>query len=83
VEEINCPNFDVCKLVSTAGFTGDEARRLRYMETYCKAGERHWGSCTRLVVKKALNFCPDFVLPDTAMTPDEVIDRFDAENMAG
>jgi hypothetical protein len=53
------------------------------MEDYCTAGRQHWGSCTRLVVKQALNFCPDFVLPDSQMTPDEVIEKFDEDTLAG
>ncbi len=79
----HCPNIDVCKLVTIKGFAGDEALRLRYIESYCTAGEPNWGTCTRLAVKRALNFCPDFVMPDTAMTPDEVIDKFDEEHMGG
>jgi len=38
-----------------------------------------WLTCTRYITKSQLNFCPDFVLPDTDATPDEIIARFDAD----
>lgn len=76
----NCPNIEVCKLVTTEGFTGNENLRHEYIRLWCKSGEEMWGQCKRYVVKNALNFCPDFVLPDTQMSPEEVIDKFDEEN---
>ena len=80
-DEKNCPNMKVCKLVTVSGFSGDEERRLNYMKTYCTAGEASWSGCNRLTVKNAIHFCPDFVLPDSGMTADEVISRFDEETM--
>jgi len=80
MEGINCPNITECNLVTVKGFTGDEIQQQQYIKNYCEAGNEMWGICTRFMVKKALNFCPDFVLPDTSMTPDEVIDKFDKEN---
>ncbi|MCB2221284.1 MAG: hypothetical protein KQI35_12875 [Bacteroidetes bacterium] len=75
-----CPNYDVCKLVTTEGFSGNEVRRQAYLTDFCHASESKWSNCSRYVTKKALNFCPDFVLPDTAMTLDEIIDKFDELN---
>jgi hypothetical protein len=51
------------------------------MKTYCTAGEASWSGCNRLTVKNAIHFCPDFVLPDSGMTADEAISRFDEETM--
>jgi len=75
-----CPNFEICKLVTTEGFSGDEARRKAYIDAWCTTGEKNWSSCTRYITKAALNFCPDFVMPDTALSPDEIIDKFDELN---
>jgi hypothetical protein len=75
-----CPNYDVCKLVTTEGFSGNEERRQVYLTDYCHAGETKWAVCKRYMTKKALNFCPDFVLPDTPLTIDEIIDKFDELN---
>jgi hypothetical protein len=75
-----CPNINSCKLVNVNGFTGDESVRMKYMETYCRAGEQNWNTCSRYRVKKELNLCPDFVLPDSNMTLDEVMDRMEEES---
>jgi len=38
-------------------------------------------SCKRLIAKNTLDFCPDFVLPATPLSVDEIIDKFDEENL--
>jgi hypothetical protein len=81
MEEAYCPNYDTCRLVKDEDFIADKNRRLSYIDGYCKAGEEQWCTCKRLITKNALNFCPDFVLPDTRLTPDEIIDKFDNENI--
>jgi len=76
-----CPNIKACKLVTTYGFTGDEEQRLKYIQTFCWSVTKEWDSCKRWIVKNKLNFCPDFVLPDTELTPEEIIDIFDREHV--
>lgn len=77
--ESDCPNFEVCDLVTIKGFGGNEKKRLHYLESYCTSKQLNWKHCSRLITKNTLNFCPDFVLPDSDMTPDEVIEKFDKE----
>lgn len=79
MEAAKCPNFDSCQLVIRKGFIGDAIRRSEYMDSYCLAGSSKWEICSRFLTHKALNFCPDFVLPDSSMSPDEVIDQFDRD----
>ncbi len=74
-----CPNYNNCKLVSEPGFTSDESLQQTYISLYCQSDRNRWESCKRLIVKKTLNFCPDFVLPDTELSVDEIIDKFDIE----
>ena len=76
-----CPNYCICKLVDEIGFTGDESQREKYIAEYCQADEAVWNSCKRLIAKNTLKFCPDFVLPDTALSMDEIIDKFDKEDL--
>ncbi len=76
-----CPNIKSCKLVVIPGFTGNEEQRNMYMQKYCWSGHKEWADCKRWIVKNKLNFCPDFVLPDTELSPDEIIDKFDNENI--
>lgn len=76
-----CPNYKICKLVNEPGFTGNESQRKNYIDEYCKEDKIKWGSCRRLIVKDTINFCPDFVMPDTSLSIDEIIDKFDEENL--
>lgn len=81
MEDPYCPNYISCKLVKDENFTPDKEIRISYLNNYCKAGEEQWKVCKRLITKNELNFCPDFVLPDTTLTPDEIIDKFDNDNL--
>ncbi|MBM3434945.1 MAG: hypothetical protein FJY07_01875 [Bacteroidetes bacterium] len=74
-----CPNQDSCDVVNKAGFAGDEKKREKYMTDYCRASESKRNRCKRLIMKNMYHFCPDFVLPDTQLTPDEIIDKFEEE----
>ncbi len=76
-----CPNIDTCNLVNTPGFINDEKKLGNYIQSYCRTDVSKWNTCKRLIVKNELHFCPDFVLPDTTLTIDEIIDKFDEENM--
>lgn len=76
-----CPNYNSCKLVNETGFTGDESQRKKYISDYCQADKTKWESCKRLIAKNTLNFCPDFVLPDTHLSLNEIIDKFDEDNL--
>jgi len=74
-----CPNRELCKLYLVEGFTGNEEQRLEFIKLWCLSDKKKWSNCTRYMVKEAIHFCPDFVLPDSIITPNEVIDKFDKE----
>lgn len=76
-----CPNYNSCRLVQNFGFPGVEYQRNSYLTAYCEAGQQEWEECKRFIVKNTLHFCPDFVVPDTTLTTDEIIDKFDNENL--
>ena len=76
--EAECPNIETCKLVTTRDIVQEETLLENYMMKWCKAGKDNWSTCTRYITKNQLKFCPDFVLPDTQLTPDEVIEKFDS-----
>ena len=80
MSELFCPNINVCRLVTTLKVVPEMYKRNDYLNTYCKVGESAWSRCKRYSTKQKLNFCPDFVLPDSLLTPDEIIDKFDDEN---
>ncbi len=74
-----CVNYQSCRLVQADDYDITTERRAEYLRNYCRAGKEQWFNCTRYITKSQLNFCPDFVLPDTDATPDEIIARFDAD----
>jgi hypothetical protein len=74
----DCPNFKTCKLVNGDKVVPDPAEKEAYIEAYCRR-EESWRSCARYVTRKALWFCPDWVLPDSNMTEEEIIIRAEEE----
>ena len=79
MEESNCPSYSDCKLVKTDRIVKDFDDKNNYISDYCLNDQEHWSKCKRYLTKTQLNFCPDFVLPDTSLTPDEIIEKFDTE----
>lgn len=77
--EKSCPNFNSCRLVNLQEFATGEVSRDEYLESYCVDGPQDWERCKRFQIKKMMGFCPDFVLPDSTFTFDEIIEKFDNE----
>jgi len=75
-----CPNYKECALVNKQIDLSDDVY-MGYINSYCCCNKGLWSECMRFRAKEKLSFCPDFVLPDSIMTIDEVIDRFDNENI--
>lgn len=80
-DPVCCPNIINCHLVLIPGFAGSKELQGNYVLSYCRSENENWKSCKRFIVKNTLNFCPDFVMPDTDLSPDEVLDKFDALNL--
>ncbi len=77
-----CPNYANCQLVHQEGFLPDKTRQQSFVQTYCLHTEGGWSSCKRYMTKKAWNICPDFVLPDTDLSVDDILDRFEEQEMS-
>lgn len=67
-------------MVSTSIVIPDVKKKEEYLELWCRKNEEVWSNCTRFNTKKSLGFCPDFVLPNTPLSLDEIIDKFEEEN---
>lgn len=76
-----CPSFENCQLVFDKNIVKDKEVRNNYIIQYCKSKNHSWYNCKRFMTKQKLNFCPDFVLPDSKHSPDEIIDKYDNENI--
>lgn len=75
--ENTCPNYGSCNLVKDSLPPLSPFEKQRYIDDFCEAGRDKWGYCRRYLCKKELSFCPDFVLPDSKLTNDQIIDQFD------
>jgi hypothetical protein len=75
---MNCPSKNNCQVFTLEGLV-DKGRREYYAETYCEAGEPQWKQCMRFRTKQELNLCPDFVLPDSTLSTDEILDLLENE----
>ncbi|HNQ82280.1 MAG TPA: hypothetical protein PLW31_00870 [Bacteroidales bacterium] len=71
-----CKNNQGCRLVQTDVVVPDKAQKENYIRTYCESDD-NWKQCQRYIIRKALWICPDFVLPDSNLTEDEVIERYE------
>ena len=56
----------------------DSEKKEQYLSSFCM-NEETWKKCRRYTIRKALWICPDFVLPDSDLTEDEVVDRYEDE----
>ncbi|HQL70252.1 MAG: hypothetical protein KA793_01545 [Bacteroidales bacterium] len=70
-----CKNLETCKLVHDSGFNAGNKREF-YIGHFCNSGTEYL-NCKRFITKQSLNFCPDFVLPDTTESPLEIMELFD------
>ncbi len=77
MEEPHCPNYNDCLLVQTTSIVADPQKKRFFLYTYCLHGAEAYGLCKRFITKNTLNFCPDFVLPDSPLSPSQIIDEFD------
>ena len=77
-----CPLFKTCRMVNNRIIVSDNTIRENYIRTYCKCKVESWENCKRYKTRNELNFCPDFVLPDSKMSVAEIIERFDAEEIS-
>jgi hypothetical protein len=73
-----CPNYQGCRLVQTDVVVPDTEEKAKYISDYCQQ-EETWQKCLRYITRKSLWMCPDFVMPDSEMTEDEIVERY--ENM--
>jgi len=74
---MHCPNYATCQLIHIPGFVEPENLRETFVQEYCTDSADNWINCKRFKTNNILHFCPDFVLPDTPLSIDEIMDRFD------
>lgn len=78
MEQEKCPNAEGCILIHNVDFV-TENQRNDYMKHFCFSENKHFTHCKRYQTSVVYHFCPDFVLPDSDLTLDEIIDRYEEE----
>jgi hypothetical protein len=72
----NCPSYNGCQLVNGT-LKIDQEDQKRYINLFCLNPDGHWQACKRFITKTELSFCPDFVFPDTKLSAEEIIEKYD------
>ena len=57
-----------------------EATETTYKRQYCYAGEESRESCKRFQVREIVGKCPLDILPDSPMSAEEIIEKYDLQN---
>ncbi|HOZ30715.1 MAG TPA: hypothetical protein PLL66_07340 [Bacteroidales bacterium] len=74
----SCPNIHGCQIINIKDFIAPEDKEI-YIKNYCSSEKEEWEKCKRYITKNELNFCPDFVMPDTEYTTDQILDIIEKE----
>ncbi|HRY31978.1 MAG TPA: hypothetical protein P5531_03320 [Bacteroidales bacterium] len=72
-----CTNLRTCPLVNKPLLPEEPERREVYLQTYCFPANNKYLECRRYIFKLKYGFCPDFLMPDSVMCEDEVLDRYE------
>jgi hypothetical protein len=73
-----CPNYHTCRLVQTDDVVTDNKKKSQYISDYCQK-EETWKKCKRYITRRSLWICPDFVLPDSELTEEQIIKKHGKE----
>lgn len=74
-----CPNYKGCQIINIKDFVENDQIRDAYISNFCETCQEKWSKCKRYQTKKSLNFCPDFIFPDTDLTLDQIIDIIETQ----
>ncbi len=48
---------------------------IRYKCFYCLGEESRWSSCKRFMIIDELGYCPDFVMPNSLLSSEQIMNR--------
>jgi hypothetical protein len=69
-----CPKIGTCNL-----FEGKleipEDSVIRYKCFYCLCENTRWSNCKRFMVFDEIGFCPDFVMPNSLLSSEQIMSR--------
>jgi hypothetical protein len=79
MEYDKCPNSDGCILIHKNDFLTREVKEY-YLQTFCFSTNKFYSNCKRYQTSVRFHFCPEFVLPDTEISTDEILDKYEEDN---
>lgn len=71
-----CIYYSGCPILS-GKIAIDENTLKGYKERYCNGGKKAWSMCIRYQVRDIVGRCPLDIMPDSTMSPEEVIEKYD------
>jgi len=80
MNDLFCPNLKSCSFINSDFSESCNRGKDFYLTGFCRSDNSNWGKCKRFQIKAILDFCPDFVLPDSQMDVDQIMDMFDEQN---
>ncbi len=77
IMEIICPKTPKCRLFNNNLLKRPETIEI-YKSGYCNNRARY-KECKRFIVSETVGQCPDFVLPNSSLSLDEIFERMKKE----
>ncbi len=69
-----CSKISKCNLFR-GKLTLQEDSIIRYKCYFCLGDESRWSKCRRYQVMNELGFCPDFVMPNSLLSSEQILRR--------
>ncbi len=74
-----CPKICSCPLFNEKLQVGEDSKII-YKKCYCLDEETRWKSCKRFVVAEHMGFCPDYVMPNSLLSFEQIFTRIKVES---
>jgi len=75
-----CKKVEKCPLFNNKLLKRQQSAET-YKALYCNAGEEKYTLCKRYIVSESLGKCPDFVLPNSSYSIEEIKDKIRSEGI--
>lgn len=69
-----CFNYHTCPLFND-NLLQRQSSADAYKNLYCRAGRDKWSECRRYQVSQELGKCPEFVMPNSKATIEEIKEK--------
>lgn len=69
-----CPNYEKCPIYNGI-LQGKTLTSKAYVQFFCEA--EAFTTCKRYLVKEATGICPPNILPNSVMSVQEIIEKYD------